>query len=209
MSAVAVPTMRFSEFVDFLLVRLFELERTQGAGGYFLLNDIAKELKEAIPVAWVVDAGRVLEARRLATCALQIGGHVRAQLTGEGRLFVEEERGAVKKVREELAHIIVTGSNNQIAVAGGNQINLTQTLGIEKEREPAFRLLAEIEAFLKGDKSLGDDSRADYLTDLEMVRAQLRKREPNRSALAAILEPLSQVTSIATKIADLVRLLNP
>jgi hypothetical protein len=45
--------------------------------------------------------------------------------------------------------------------------------------------------------------------DVAAVRGQLEKREPNRSVLAAILEPLSQVTSITSLVAELIKLINP
>jgi hypothetical protein len=41
-----------------------------------------------------------------------------------------------------------------------------------------------------------------------MVEGQLRKREPNRSAIAALLEPLSQIASIAGFVANLIGLIN-
>ena len=56
---------------------------------------------------------------------------------------------------------------------------------------------------------MSDSEREDLLTDVQMVEQQLRKREPNRAVLAALLEPLSRVASIGGFVADLVRLLNP
>lgn len=211
MSAVAAPSMTFSDFIDFLLLRLYQLEREHGAGRFFLLNPIARELKEEIPLAWIRDAAKVLESRRLARSMFMVGGLVQAELTGEGRLWVEENKGAVKKLREIQAQITVnvSASNNQIAVAGRDQATLSQVLTIEAQREPAFKLLDEIQAQIKDDAALSESERADHLTDVEMVRTQLKKRAPNRPALAAILEPLSQVTSIATRVAELINLINP
>ena len=208
----ATQSMKFSEFIDFLLIQLYELEKERGAGRYFSLNAIAKELKEEVPVAWIRDAGKVLESRLLANCAFMIGGNAQAQLSGEGRLWVEEGRGSVPKVIEGMKKLVtvnVTGSNNQIVVAGGDQSGTTQTLTIEQEREPAFKLIEEMERELERDTSLGEQERRDARTDLSQVKDQLKKCEPNRPALAALLEPLSQFTSIATRVAELVKLINP
>jgi hypothetical protein len=203
--------MTFSEFIDFLLLRLYQLEREHGTGRYFFLNWIAQNLKEEIPLPWIRDAAKVLESRRLAHCIYMVGGLVQAELSGEGRLWVEENKGAVPKLREIQNRITVSvsGSNNEIAVAGGDQAQLPQHLTIEAQREPAFTLLNEIEAELKRDAALSDADRSDSLADLEAVRTQLKKRAPNRPALAAILEPLSQISSIATRVAELIDLINP
>lgn len=206
----ATQSMTFSKFIDFLLVRLYDLERQNGAGRYFSLNAIAKELKEEVPIAWVRDAGKVLESRMLASCIFMLGGHVQAQISGEGRLVVEGERGDdIKKEMPNLVSVTVSGSNNQVVVAGGDQRQTTQMLTIEEEREPAFSLIKEMADELARDASLGEQTRDDALTDLAQIKAQLKKREPNRPALAALLEPLSQVTSIATRVAELIKLINP
>ena len=209
--ATVTTNMKFSEFLDFLLVRLYELEREQGAGKYFLLNAIAKELKEEVPLPWIRDAAKVLQSRMLANALLLIGGNAQAQLSGEGRLWVEEKKGAVARIESDMRHLVVnvSGSNNQVVVAGGDQNQTTQTLTIEEEREPAFKLLVEIEDRLRKDTTLSPEVREDSLTDLGQVSAQLKKREPNFPALAGLLEPLSQVTSIATRVVELVKLINP
>jgi hypothetical protein len=62
---------------------------------------------------------------------------------------------------------------------------------------------------LRQDATLPGSEREDLLTDVEMIEQQLRKREPNRAALAALLEPLSRITSIAGFVADLIRWFNP
>lgn len=208
----ATQSMKFSEFIDFLLIRLYELEKERGAGRYFSLNAIAKELKEEVPVAWIRDAGKVLESRLLANCAFMIGGNAQAQLSGEGRLWVEEGKGSVPRITEDMKKLVtvnVTGSDNQVVVAGGDQSGTTQTLTIEQEREPAFKLIEEMEKELDRDTSLGEQERRDARTDLSQVKDQLKKREPNRPALAALLEPLSQFTSIATRVVELIKLINP
>jgi hypothetical protein len=55
---------------------------------------------------------------------------------------------------------------------------------------------------------LDPSEREEFLSDVEAVRQQLRKREPNRPALAALLAPLSQIASIAGQVTTLIKWLN-
>ena len=202
----------FSEFIDLLLARLYDLEQSQEpVGDYVDLNAIAQQMKPPVPAQWTFDAGRVLESQSLARCIFAFGGACMAQITGEGRLFVEQNRGTgiIAKYKEAPQNFYVTveGNRNQVAVGNSNQ--LTQKATIEKAREPAFGILQEIIQKIEQDSTLGEAERADYVTDLEMVRQQMGKREPNRSALAALLAPFGRMTSVAGLIGNLVRLLNP
>lgn len=132
-------------------------------------------------------------------------------LTGEGRLFVEQEEGTgiIREYHQRPEnYVIVSGTGNQVAIAG-NQSAITQTMTIEKQREPAFNLLNDMKMTLTRDADLNEAERSDLLTDVRMIEQQLRKREPNRSALAALLEPMGQVASIAGDVVNLIRLLNP
>ena len=206
--------LRFSEFIDLILARLHELENSSGGSGkFFDVNLIAKELAQPVPISWIFDAGKVLESRGLIRAIFAMGGTCLAQLTGEGRLYVENEQGTgiIKQYHESPQNFVVvnvSGNHNQI-VAGHNSGAVNQTLTIEQEREPAFQLLQEIERQLKSDASLESHEKDDLLADVAMIRGQLKKREPNRPALAALLEPLSQVASVAGFVANLIQLLNP
>jgi hypothetical protein len=202
--------LNFSQFIDLLLARLYESERQEGAGKFFDLRIIAKGMKSAIPDQWVFDAGKVLEAQGLAQCIFTMGGNVQAMLTGEGRLFVENNRGTgiIEKYWSAPGnYVVVTGSGHQVVV--GKQRDVKQQMSIVEERRPAFNLLEEIEKELRSDSSLSQSERQDLLADLDMIRRQLNKKEPNRAALAALLEPLSQISSIAGAVVNLIRLLNP
>ncbi len=202
--------LKFSEFIDLILARLYELEQTEGGGSFFDLNAIAKELKEAPPQQWVFDAGKVLESRGLAQVVFTMGGGCHAMLAGEGRLFVEQEQGTgiIKQYHQAPQnYVVIRGSGNQVVV-GGDQGTITQSMSIEKEREPAFKLLEQIRDRLGNDASLGEAEKKDLLTDVQGIEQQLKKREPNRQALAGLLESLSQVASVAGHVANLIRLFN-
>ena len=201
--------MTFSEFVDLLLARLYEADQAS-PGNFIELNLLNEELKEPAPLPWVRDAAKILESRGLARSISAFGGFLAAELTGEGRLFFEEGRTPLlKKYKEnrDIYIVNVAGAGNQVAVGGAGSV-ATQSMTIEKEREPAFRLLTEIENDLERDTNLNGESLAELKADVDAVRQQLKKREPNRPALAALLDPISKIVSVAGKVANLINLIN-
>jgi len=206
----ASTSLRFSDFVDLLLARLYELEREHGPDKFFSLHALASEFKEPIPPKWVFDAGKVMEARGLASCLFMVGGHVASELTGEGRMHVEERRreksGIIAAFAETPGNfVVVSGDRNQVVV-GSPGARSSST--IEEERRPAFELIDRIEGDLDEDETLGEQEKKDFLSDVATIRRQLEKREPNRVVLASLLEPLSHVGSIASSVANLITLIN-
>lgn len=208
---MSVPaTLSFSQLVELLLAQLYTLEQEHGAGRFFNLNGIAASLKEDIPSKWVFDAGRVLESRGLATCIFTMGGPVEAELTGEGRMFVEERRDQGSGIISEYQKcpqnfVVVSGQGHQVVVTSpGARVSQS----IQEARKPAFELVEEIREQLQADAALGPQEKEDLLTDVETIRKQLEKREPNRVVLASLLEPLSQIASTAGAVANLIALIN-
>src|SRR5438128_1092729 len=124
--------MKFSEFVDLLLATLYsQEEQTPGTGGgqYVDLNALSRQFKQPVPFRWVFDAAKVLESRGLVRCVFTMRG-VLAQLTGEGRLYVEEEHGTgiIKKFHEIPQNfVVISGTGNQIVV-GGDQTEIHQSI---------------------------------------------------------------------------------
>lgn len=202
--------LKFGEFIDLLMARLLELEREERPGALVDLNELARGLKVKVPEQWVFDAGKVLESRGWAQVLFTMGGGCHARLTGEGRLYVEEERGTgiIRRYHEAPAQFIsVLGTGNQIIVESTTGA-VSQAVAIEQERAPAFHVLSQLKDALERDQTLVDSQREDLLADVQMIEQQLRKREPNRTVLAALLEPLSRVASGAGLVADLVRYFN-
>ena len=101
----------------------------------------------------------------------------------------------------------MSSTNNQVII-GSTTGTVSQTVTIEQERAPSFRLLDQIKDVLRRDPILNDFERQDLLSDVQMVEQQLKRREPNRAVLAALLEPLSRVASIGGFVTDLIRLFN-
>lgn len=202
------PTFKFSEFIDMLLVRLYELDRSDG-DTFYDLHAVARQLKEDVPAGWVFDAAKVMETRAWAQCIFTFGG-THAQLTGEGRLYVEEGRGITRSVVQDQPryfNINISGGNNQI-VGGANEGQVTQTITLEEEREPVFRILAEAANTVRGDATLREENRSEALTAIELIRLQIKKPEPNRNLIVAVLDPLSKIASITSAVANLIKLLN-
>jgi hypothetical protein len=200
--------LKFSEFVDALLVRLYELDRAALEPGFFNLDQVAKQLAEAVPTGWVFDAAKVLENRGFANCLYTFGG-VSAELTGEGRLYVEEGRGITKEIQghpEAYFHVSVVGNGNQIATGNANQVKRSDNVAIE--RAPTFALLDQIESSLAADESIGSAKEIEASTYLKLIRIQLEKPQPDLSLIAAVLDPLTQIPSIAARVANLAKLLN-
>jgi hypothetical protein len=202
------PTYKFSEFVDMILVRLYELDR-QDSQRFVDLSVIQKELKEQVPTSWLIDAAKVLQSRGLAECMITYSG-VFAQISGEGRLYVEDGRGYTKKIEESRSsyyNINVSGGINQI-VSGSSTGSATQTVTNAKDTGPWANLIDTIESKLKNDGSLSEVEKDDALTYLNVVRGELRKQEPNQSIVAAVLQPLSHILSVASQVANLIKIFN-
>ena len=203
-------SIKFGQFLDLLMARLVERETEAPTGTLIDLNQVARDLKVDVPDQWVFDAGKVLESRGWAQVIFTFGGGCHARLTGEGRLYVEEERGTglIHEYHQAPDRFVwVSGTNNQVII-GSTTGTVSQTVTIEQERAPSFRLLDQIKDVLGRDPILNDSERQDLLSDVQMVAQQLKRREPNRAVLAALLEPLSRVVSIGGFVTDLIRLFN-
>lgn len=200
----------FSDLVNLLLVQLYELDQ-EHPGEFFDLNDINRRLKSPCEDTWLLDAGNVLASRGLIQEAFTFGA-LDAQITGEGRLLVEQRRSQPGTVEKQYYDdpqgfvVTVTGNQNVVAVAsGGSDV---RQRAVRASRAPAFRLLDQIKKAVEQDQEIGSQQRQDLLEDVTLIEKQLERQEPNRPALAALLQPLSQVASIAGHVANLIRLIN-
>ncbi|MBI2373116.1 MAG: hypothetical protein HYV07_03875 [Deltaproteobacteria bacterium] len=196
----------FTQFADVILARLYATEQRDGSG-FVDLGSLTQDLTGIPQFEWTFDAAKVLEARGLIR-GLFTFGNVFAELTGEGRMYVEEDRGSLKGLKESNSPVLIVsvgGSGNQVAVGAGN---VSQAVTIEQERKTAFSLIDRIQKGIEADATLTTAERQDFLADIDAIRGQLRKREPNRPALAALLESLSHVGSIAGLLGELIKIVN-
>jgi hypothetical protein len=96
----------------------------------------------------------------------------------------------------------VTGNNNQVG------IQASQTMTIEKESGIATGILREMRSAVRDDETLSESKKVEASKYLDVVEEETKKSEPNRNILAAILEPLSKIASIAGKVATLIQIIN-
>jgi hypothetical protein len=199
----------FSQFIDLLLARLYDAQRAD-PDGMVDLNELAADLRESVPDDWVVDAAKVMQAQGLADCMISYGA-CRARLTGMGMLFVEQDGGSgvIRQYHQGPAqffqHVHVSGAGSHQVVVGNHQNNVTQTSTAQRERPQVFHLIDQIQERIANDSTLAPDEREEIGSDIESVRQQMKKRVPNLSAVAAILEPMGRIASVAGQVAMLIK----
>jgi F0F1-type ATP synthase alpha subunit len=204
---MSAPSHKFSDFVDLVLVRLYEMDQVD-SDSFVDLSSVQREIIGNVPASWLLDAAKVLQARSLADCMINSSG-VFAHISGEGRLYVENRQGKTGEIEDKRSnyYITVSGSNNQV-VAGQTIGSTTQTISVDQSGGPWGHLVDTIEEKVKNDASLGHEDKEQALSYVKVVRGELRKREPNRSVVAAVLEPLSQIISVASQVANLIKVFN-
>ncbi|MFA5404742.1 MAG: hypothetical protein WC358_07390 [Ignavibacteria bacterium] len=196
----------FTEYVTLLLTQLYDYELKNRPGEYINLGDLSNNFKQKIPNQWAFDAGKVLESRGLAKCIFALGGLAMASLTGEGRMFIEkarDEENNVAKVFKDKPETYINIQADNVNIATGN--NNTQTINIESGRKELFDILKEIKEYIN--KS-GIENKNDLISDLDSIESQIKKKEPNKSIIADLLEPFGKIIDIAGKVANFINLIN-
>jgi hypothetical protein len=186
----------FTKFTELALARLYEFEEREGPNRPVDLRELMSDLSGVVPEDWSFDAAKYLVERRLGHDFMTMQSPDTA-LTPEGRLFVESEQGSgiIGEYRRSDQIVVVVGDANQVAVGHGQQV--LQIAQGDLSKEEATELLEEAKTRLAEDETLDDDERADALTDLEAVRTQLEKKNPNGDVLRALVTGLAGVASIA------------
>lgn len=201
------PSYKFTEFIDLLLVALYDADQSDDGTGFQNLEALAATIKGDVPPDWVFDAAKVLQTRALADCIFTLGG-TEAKITGQGRLYVESGQGFTKKAQESHAtyyNVTVSGSGNQV-VTGQDVAGVSQT--ITQPVSPALRLLDEMAEKIQNDNTLAGPTKLEATTYTNLLRFEVTKSEPNRTLIATLLESLSKIASIAGNVASFIRLLN-
>jgi len=204
---MAKPTYKFTEFVDLLLVALYEADQSDNESDFKNLEALAATIKGDVPPDWVFDAAKVLQTRTFAICLFSYGG-TNAKITGEGRLYVERKQGFTGKVQESPStyyNVTVTGSGNQV-VTGQLVSGVSQTL--THPTSPASRLLDEMAKKIESDNTLAEPTKKEATTYMDLLRFEVAKPEPNRTLIATLLESLGKIASIAGSVVSFIRLLN-
>jgi hypothetical protein len=204
---MAKPAYKFTEFVDLLLVALYEAAQSENGNEFQNLEALAATIKGDVPRDWVFDAAKVLQTRALADCIFTFGA-TEAKITGQGRLYVESEGGFTKKAQESPAtyyNVTVSGSGIQV-VTGRDISGVSQT--IRQPVSPGMRLLDEMSQKIQNDDTLSGPTRLEATTYISLLRFEVAKPQPNHTLIATLLESLSKIASIAGSVASFIHLLN-
>lgn len=195
--------MTFTEFIDLVLVRLYDLGDSNALHS---VNQIADELREPVPEDWPRKAAQSLESRGFVMAAISAGDSAHALITGDGMLYVEGKSHATSAIETYRAqpsiYVTITGDSNQVAVTGSGSIaqtaseNLKEILGLFEEIAETLR-----------EATLDQDELQEYLVEVETAKRQVTKPKPNLAAARALLEPLANVAVVAELVQQVLRLL--
>jgi hypothetical protein len=175
--------MRFSEFLDLLMLKLYEAD-VQRPGDSVDLYRLASLFREDVPTVWVMDAANVMGQRLLARPILGLGRLANARISGEGRLYVEQGTPIIeqaKKYPEKYFKTLDEAENSPLGVSVGN-------------------VLDSIEKKLKDDTSLRGDRSLEAQWAVNMIRARLKAgntEDPN--LIRALVEVLSRIPSVSSE----------
>lgn len=199
--------LRFTEFVELMLARLAEADRER-PGEFVDLVLLAEELRQDFPLKWIFDARDALEDRGLVQSVKVFGRTAPAMLTAQGRLHIERgnDSDIISEYKEHRSNfVIVSGSGHQVAIGVEGDVRQTAVhVGVPRE---AFDLLDRIEQEIAADQMLDRDERESAIEDVRSAREQLQRKEPNKRAALALLDPLSKIAAIGGFVAKIVSLL--
>jgi hypothetical protein len=196
----------FTEFVDLSLARVAEADAEE-PGDYFDLFTLKHELRMPVDDEWIYNAADLLDTRGLARWMKVPGAMASVKLTGAGRRYVEAggDSDIIGEYQREPSAFVRNVSGHGHNVASSESVHLSQTA--RDEDNEVLLLVSRIEAGLDGDASLSPEEKAAFETDLEAVRGQLHKLEPNRRAMAALLEPMAGLASVGSFVVQLLSML--
>jgi hypothetical protein len=184
----------FARFTDLLLARTYEREKRDGPAIFFPVSELIGDLVPHVDPVWLWQSAQLLESRNLVQAAIPLSGDAQVFLTAEGRLFVEDEQGTgvIGRYRQQDQVVLVIGDGNQVAVGHGQTVRQSG----EFSKEEALELVGEAERRLH-DADLPAEEREEALADLDTVKTQLKKRNPNLAAVKAVVSGLRDVKVIA------------
>jgi hypothetical protein len=203
---VNAERLTFTEFLDLCLVRVAEADAAN-PGGMVDLFKVNADLRVPVPEEWVYRAARLLDDYGYVKSFPVSGPVADVILTGDGQLYVEQggDTDVIEEYQREPSQFVVNISGEGHTVAFSQSGDVSQS--VREETNEILVLVSQIDAALDADGALSPEERAGFKTDLEAVRAQLQKPEPNRRAITALLEPMSNVSSVGSFVAQLLSML--
>jgi len=205
--------MNTSELAELFLTSLYDLAESEGHSKLFYLNDFATKIG-VNDIGKITKAAKILEARALIhPVAYDIAGGVRASISGEGCLFVERggETGIIQKYRQNPETFIVNidqsmnvhGNVSHSSISSHSR-GVSQAVTINNDIQG---IISTIINALKADAFLSAQDREDLLHDIEILKIQLSKNKKDKTFIESILGNLSNVSSIASFVLQLGRLI--
>jgi hypothetical protein len=192
----------FAEFIDLALARVAEADR-DSPGEYIDLYQVAADLNDDISDQWVFDAAKHLDYQGLVNWMKVMGRTAPVALTGDGRLYVEQGgvTGVIAEYREQpWQFVLISGEGHNVAVSQTGGV----TQAANRAEGDVFVLLSQIENGIEADQTLSPEAKAAAQIDLQAVRGQLQKPEPNRTVIKALLEPMTALASVGSLVLKLI-----
>lgn len=126
-------------------------------------------------------------------------------------MYVEERRETKGSIVSDYysapSTFIISGDNNQVSI-NRDGATVTQTMNISEGRKELMQAMLEIKRLLEQDGNISAERKKDLKADIDTIEIQLKKEEPNKNVIAALLEPMSKIASIAGAVGTFIELLN-
>ncbi len=191
-------SLSFTEFVDFLLVRLYDLDRDEG-GQFQDVDALAAELRADVPDRWPYQAIESLKRRGWVDASMSTDQGTYASITGDGRLYVEgrqHETEVIERYRQQPAnYVYVEGNVGNLAVGTAGDVSQISLSGDVQAQ--ALGIVAEMRDALNGDDSLDEETREEALGDVSALEGQIKRRKLNKNVVVGLIGSLSGIASVA------------
>jgi hypothetical protein len=194
--------MTTTQLAELLLLRLYDSANASGRDTELDLTAAAAEVGETDQMK-VFNIGKMLESRGLIRASFHVGGAIRAWITGDGELLVEQggTTGIIADVRRNPQRFMVAidqstdfhGAVSNSNVAAHSQIG-TQSLSSPREQT---EIIDRIAATIQKDLSLADEQRRELLDDVRTLHDELQRQRPRGGLIRELLGTLADVSSIA------------
>ncbi|NLW34155.1 MAG: hypothetical protein GXY80_01550 [Syntrophorhabdus aromaticivorans] len=194
---------------ELFLASLYDMaERQPHSYFFFPVQEIAARIGTE-NLEQLVQAALTMESRGLVSLAGDPFGPLSAMISPEGIWFVENggETGIIRAYRSNPS-AVAASVNKDMPVDMESLPPLPE--GVTPEKSPEVPEMTGIELLvtyiasaIADDDSLDAVTREDALRDVETVKIQLGRATKNLSLISALLDSLSNITSIRQMVADL------
>jgi hypothetical protein len=197
-----------TQLAELFLLRLYDIAEVEDYSKRLTLNEIAAELGVADAMK-IINVAKFLERRGFIDAKYSVGGSVRAAITGEGAIFVEAggETGVINEYRQhpenyrisidQSTHFHGSVSGSNVAV---HSTDLNQGSAISPQVELLISAMAEA---IRADTAISELHRSEHLNDVATLRAELKREQPRRSIIEALLSQLGDLASVGSLAAQL------